>query len=160
MKDKDAEVEQLNTELMSQKEESEKPAQELEETREVNHDMKTQLEESKRIEEILKIQLKEKEETIQKLEMEVVGLRKKGEKNEAFFKFKDSSVVLDKIFDCQRSPFDKTGLGCKEGENGTWSLKTLEEGPSSSKVAPHAPAQDNRLWKFKNASRSQAYSSK
>ena len=52
-----------------------------------------------RIEEILKIRLEEKEETIQKLEMEVVGLRKKGEKNEAFFNFKDSSVVLDKILD-------------------------------------------------------------
>ena len=50
MKDKDAEVEQLKTELISQKEESEKPAQELEETREVNHDLKTQLEESKRTE--------------------------------------------------------------------------------------------------------------
>ena len=41
MKDKDAEVEQLKTELISQKNESEKPAQELEETREVNHDLKT-----------------------------------------------------------------------------------------------------------------------
>ena len=41
MKDKDAKVEQLKTELISQKEESEKPAQELEETREVNHDLKT-----------------------------------------------------------------------------------------------------------------------
>ena len=51
MKDKDAKVEQLKTELISQKEESENPTQELEETREVNHDMKTQLDESKRIEE-------------------------------------------------------------------------------------------------------------
>ena len=50
MKDKDAEVEQLNTKLISQKEEPEEPAEELEKTREVNHDMKTQLEEAKRIE--------------------------------------------------------------------------------------------------------------
>ena len=49
--------------------------------------------------------------------MEVVGLWKKGEKTDAFVKFKDSSVVLDKILDCQRSPFDKSGLGYKkEGE--------------------------------------------
>ena len=41
----DAEVEQLKSELISQKEEPEKTAQELEETREVNHDLKTQLEE-------------------------------------------------------------------------------------------------------------------
>ena len=46
--------------------------------------------------------------------MEVVGLRKKGDKNEAFFKYKDSSVVFDKILDCQRSPIDKTVLGCKK----------------------------------------------
>ena len=85
--------------MISQKEESKKPAQELEETREVNHDLKTQLEEAKRIEEILKIQLEEKEETIQKLKMEVVCLRKKGENNETFVKFKNSLVVLNKIFD-------------------------------------------------------------
>ena len=102
--------------MISQEEEQEKTdedSKELEETREVNHDLKTHLKEAKRIEEILKIQLEEKEETIQKLEIEVVGLRKKGEKNESFVKFKDSSVVLDKILDCQRSPLDKTGLGYK-----------------------------------------------
>ena len=58
----------------------------------------------------MKNQLEEKEQTIQKLEMEVVGLRKKGEKNDAFVKFKDCSIVLDKILDCQRSPCDKTVL--------------------------------------------------
>ena len=50
MKDKDAEIEQLKTELMSQKEEPKEHAKEFEDTREVNHDMKTQLEEAKRIE--------------------------------------------------------------------------------------------------------------
>ena len=90
MKDKDAKVEQRNTELISQKEEPKEHVEEIEENREVNHDLKTQLEESKRIKEILKIQLEEKEETIQKLEMEVAGLRKKGEKNEFFVKLKDS----------------------------------------------------------------------
>ena len=78
----------------------------------------------------MKIQIEGKEETIQKLEMEVVGLRKKGEKNNAFVKFKDSLVVLDKILDCQRSPCDKTGLGYKKKgekyEDDTWSPKTLE----------------------------------
>ena len=66
------------------------------------------------IEEILKNQLEEKEKTIHKLEMEVVGLRKKGEKNEYFFKFKESTFVLDKILDFQRYPCDKTGLGYKK----------------------------------------------
>ena len=64
----------------------------------------------------MKIQVEEKDETIQKLEMELVGLRKKGEKNEAFVKFKDSSVVLDKILDFQRSPLEKNSSFLQEGQ--------------------------------------------
>ena len=48
------------------------------------------------------------------MEMEVVGLRKKAEKNDAFVKFKDSSVFLDKSLDFQISPCDKNGLGYKK----------------------------------------------
>ena len=50
---KDAEIEQLKTELISQKEELEDPSEdpgEIEETRKTDHDLKTHLEESKRIE--------------------------------------------------------------------------------------------------------------
>ena len=119
--------------MISQKEEPEGPADELEENREVNHHLKTQLEEAKRIEEIVKIQLKKKEETIRKLEMDVVGFRKKCEKNETFVKFKESSVVLDKILDCQISPLDKIGLGYMKDkekyEDDTWSSKTPESSP-------------------------------
>ena len=50
IKYKDVEVEQLKTELISQKEELEEPTKDLEETKEVNHVLKTQLEEAKRIE--------------------------------------------------------------------------------------------------------------
>ena len=78
--------------------------------------MKTQLEEAKRTEEILKSQLAEKEETVQKLELEVVGLRKKGKKNEALVKLQDSWIVLDKILDWQISPLDKTSLGYKKNK--------------------------------------------
>ena len=91
MKYKDVEFEHLKTELINQKEEPEEPSEvseELEASREVNHDLKTRLEEAKRIEEILKNRLEEKEQTIQKLEMEVVGLRKKGEKTNSFPLFK------------------------------------------------------------------------
>ena len=72
--------------------------------------MKTQLEEAKRIKEVLQIQLNEKEESCHKLEMEVVDLRKKVEKNDAHEKFKKNSIILGEILDFQRSPFDKTGL--------------------------------------------------
>ena len=99
----------------------------------------------------MKIQLEENEQTIEKLEMEVVGLRKKGENVDAFVKFKDSSVVPDKILDCQRSPCDKTGLGYKKekekSEDDTWSPKTPEAGPSTSKVASHAPTHDNKEFR-------------
>ena len=50
MKDKDVEVEQLETELISQKDELEDPAEQIEETREASHDLKNRLEEAKRIE--------------------------------------------------------------------------------------------------------------
>ena len=50
------------------------------------------------------------------MEMEVVGLKKKGKKNEALVKFQDSSIFLDKILDFQRSPLDKTGLGYKKNK--------------------------------------------
>ena len=80
--------------------------------------------------------------------MEVVGLREKGEKNESFSKFKGSSGVLDKILDFHRSPLNKTGLSYKKdkeiSEGETWSLNTPKLGPSTSKVAPHAPAHDNK----------------
>ena len=80
--------------------------------------------------------------------MEVVNLRRKDDKNEAFVKFKDSSVVLDKILDFQRSPLDKTGLGYKKYkekyEDDTWSLKTPKIDPSTSKAALHAPAHENK----------------
>ena len=67
MEYKDSEVEQLNTELISQKEEQEEPdkySEELQETKEANHDLKTLHKEAKRIEEMLKKQLEEKEQTI------------------------------------------------------------------------------------------------
>ena len=56
----------------------------------------------------MKDQLDEKEKTCEHLEMEVVDLRKKNEKSSVFVK---NSTILDEILSCQRSPFDKTGLG-------------------------------------------------
>ena len=60
--------------------------------------MKTQLDEAKGIEEVLKNQLDEKEMRCQKLEMEVVEFRKKGEKSDAYVKLKNNSVILDEIW--------------------------------------------------------------
>ena len=79
-------------------------------------ELKTQLEEAKRIEEVLKDKLNEKEEQCQKLEMEVVGLRKTSENSNACVKFRNSSIILDEILDYQRSPFDKFGIGYNSGK--------------------------------------------
>ena len=84
--------------------------------------------------------------------MEFVSLRKQIKKSDNHVKFNSSSVILDKILDCQRSPFDKSSLGYKKeedkSEGGTWSPKTPEAGPSSSKgkdkASPHAPVHDNK----------------
>jgi hypothetical protein len=73
--------------------------------------LKTQIEESKRVEELLKNQINEKEESCDKLEVEVVDLRKKLEKSN---KFLNSSQILNEILESQRSPYDKLGLGHKE----------------------------------------------
>ena len=78
--------------------------------------MKFQLEEAKRIEEVLKDQLDEKEDQCQKLEMEVVCLKKTSEKSNACVKFRNNSIILDEILDRQRSPFDKSGLGYNSGK--------------------------------------------
>jgi len=46
-----------------------------------------------------------------------------------------SSSILDEILECERYPFDKTGLGyCK-------TMKETKEGPSCSIVSPSIPAQ-------------------
>lgn len=62
--------------------------------------LKTQVEEVRRIEEILKDQFDEKDRTCQKLEMEVVDIRKKDEKIDVHAKFKNSSTILGEILDC------------------------------------------------------------
>ena len=46
-----------------------------------------------------------------------------------------NSSILDEILECQRSPFDKTGLGYSK------TMKETEEGPLCSIVAPLVPAQ-------------------
>jgi hypothetical protein len=72
--------------------------------------LKTQIEEAKRTEELLKNQINEKEESCCKLEDEIVDLRKKVENSN---KLLNSSLILDEILESQRSPYDKSGLGCK-----------------------------------------------
>jgi hypothetical protein len=92
---------------------------------------KTQLEKEKRIEEVVRIQLKEKEDNCQKIEDEIVSLRKELEKTtdqlNRSLKFGKNTEILYNIFSFQRSPFIKIGLGYDEKQ------KNLE-GDASTKV--------------------------
>jgi hypothetical protein len=58
----------------------------------------------------LKNQVNEKEESCNKLEVEVVDLRKKVEKSD---KLLNNSKILNEILESQRSPNDKSSLGYK-----------------------------------------------
>ena len=92
--------------------------------------------------------MEEQEKTIQRLKIEVVGLSKKGEKKDYFVKFKESSVVLDKILDFQRYPCDNIDLGYKKKqkyEEDTW---TLEACPSMSRASSHALAHDKNNFRI------------
>jgi hypothetical protein len=64
---------------------------------------------------VVRIYLIEKEENCEKLEAELVSLRKDLEKSSTqlniSLKFEKSAKTLDHIINCQRSPFIKTGLG-------------------------------------------------
>jgi hypothetical protein len=73
--------------------------------------LKTQIEEAKRVEELLKNQINEKEESCDKLEDEIVDLRKKVDKSN---KFLNRSKIFYEILESQISPYDKLGLGSKQ----------------------------------------------
>ena len=75
------------------------------------------MEEAKRTEDVMKFQLEKKEKENQRLEMEIVGLRKKIDKSKDHVKFNESSVILDEILKCQRLSSDKSGLGFKKEED-------------------------------------------
>ena len=64
--------------------------------------MKIQLEEAKRMKDVLKNQFDEREKTCERLEMEVVDLRKKNEKSSVYVKLNNNSTILDEILSCQR----------------------------------------------------------
>ena len=87
--------------------------------------------------------------------MEIVGLKKKFEKSKAQVMFNESSVILNEILKCQRSPFNTSGLGYKKVDDKTrevkWSPKTPEVGSTSLKEeskATHAPAQENETFEI------------
>lgn len=76
----------------------------------------------------LQFQIDEKEKHLEKLEGEIVGLRKEIEKTKAInLKFVKGSETLDEIINVQRSPLNKTGLGYNgESSQATTSKRYLD----------------------------------
>ena len=103
------------------------------------------MEEAKRIEDVMKLQLEEKERENQRLEIEIVGLRRKIEKSKDHVKFNENSVILDEILKCQRLSSDKSCLGFKKEDDKLkevlGSPRTLE---AESNKAIHTPAHSNK----------------
>jgi hypothetical protein len=83
--------------------------------------LKVELEEAKKIEEILKQQIPEKKARGESLEQEVVKTRKEMEKFQALYNQNLSSIKSSEgfttIFNQQRNPKMKTGLGYEEGSS-------------------------------------------
>ena len=77
--------------------------------------LKICLEEKNVIIDTLQIQLAKREKHHEKLECEIVGLRKEIEKTKALnLRFVKGYETLDEIIKVQRSPLIKTGLGYNE----------------------------------------------
>ena len=91
-----------------------KISQSLEEIEKIIISLKIQLEEAKRKEKVVRIQLKENDEICDKLESEIILLRKELEKSTAqlnrSLKF-GKGAILDDIINFQNSPNIKIGLG-------------------------------------------------
>eukprot|EP00253_Pinus_taeda_P020506 PITA_20506 len=74
--------------------------------------LKTCIEENNMIIDTLQFQIDEKEKYLEKLEGEIVGLRKEIDKTKAInLKFVKGSETLDEIINVQCSPLNKTGMG-------------------------------------------------
>ena len=103
------------------------------------------MDEAKRTKDAMNFQLEEKEKENQRLEMEIVGLRKKIEQLKYHVKLNEILVILDEILKCQNLSSGKSGLGFKKEEDKLkevfWSPRTLEA--KSSKTI-HAHAHDNK----------------
>ena len=87
--------------------------------------VKIELEEAKKIEDSLKQQLAESKSRCEKLEEEVVTVRKELEKFQALYQQNISSIKaskeLNNILSKQRSPLIKSGLGYEQGSSSSHS---------------------------------------
>jgi chromosome segregation ATPase len=73
----------------------------------VINDLKTQLQDAKRIKEVILNQLNDREQDYEKIEVEIVQLKREIEKEKKQSKFEKTSNILNDIINSQISPNDK-----------------------------------------------------
>eukprot|EP00253_Pinus_taeda_P012796 PITA_12796 len=106
--------------------------------------LKTCLEEKNVIIDTLQFQLDEKAKFLEKLECEIVGLRKEIEKTKALnLKFVKGSETLDDLINLQRSPLIKTGLGYKGETSQASTSKSYLDAARRSEQKPNRNHQVN-----------------
>lgn len=107
--------------------------------------LKTCLEEKNMIIDTLQFQLDEKEKFLEKLECEIVGLRKEIEKTKALnLKFVKGSETLDEIINVQHSPLIKTGLGYNGETSQASTSKSYLDAAKRSEQRPNRNHQVNQ----------------
>eukprot|EP00253_Pinus_taeda_P007784 PITA_07784 len=107
--------------------------------------LKTCLEEKNMIIDTLQFQLDEKENFLEKLECEIVGLRKEIEKTKALnLKFVKGFETLDEIINVQHSPLIKTGLGYNDETYQASTSKSYLDAAKRSEQRPNRSYQVNQ----------------
>jgi hypothetical protein len=119
--------EQLSEYEEAQKSREREVSKTIKETGKVINDLKTQLQEAKRIEEVILKQLNDREQDCEKLEAEIVLLKREIEKEKKQSRFENSSKILNDILNNQRSPSNKTGLGYDQKKFNKGSNFTYQE---------------------------------
>jgi hypothetical protein len=99
----------------------------IKESEQIIIDLKTQLQEAKRIEEVISKQLNEKQLDCEKLEAEIVFLKRELEKGNNQSRFENSSKILDDILNSQISSSNKSGLGYDQKKSNKGSNSTSQK---------------------------------
>jgi hypothetical protein len=105
---------QLKSFVVEQKEKHEHKEKEMEK---LMRNLKNQILEANRMEESLEKSLKEKQITCERMEAEIVHLRKELDAKLIQTRYENSSKILDKIITTQRDSSNKNGVGYSQEEN-------------------------------------------
>ena len=124
--------------------------------------LKTQLEEAKKVEDTLLQQMREKSQECERLEEEVVSLRKNLEKSQRELLMNTplmkSTEKLDKMLNAQTSPLIKAGIGYEgetsklkvEDSNKIIFVKAIKENEAAQKIPTEEEASKNKICKETN----------